>query len=623
MIIATAGHVDHGKTALLEALTGTNTSHLPEEKKRGMTIDLGYAYLPVSKESKSNRTLGFIDVPGHERFLANMLAGLGGIDYAMLIVAADEGVQTQTKEHLSILTLLAFRQIILVITKADRTTEDQIATLISQMKQDYPVLKNSPHFVTSAKTGQGITALRHHLSTLPNLAETDKPFRYAIDRIFHLKGVGKVVTGTAFSGSVNIDDELLLSNGQPVRIKNIHSQNQANSQGSAGQRLALNIHADLNRTIIERGDWLLSKCPQAPTERITVQLNNIAPLKENQPVHIYHAASRCIGRLNLLQQKTLTANQQSLAEVILDSPLFLAYGDRLILRSGDAKQLIAGAQVLEIDSPSRYKRSEARLAYLAQLQQAKTPAQRTALYLQNRAMLADQLAWAEQLTEPQLQALLQENQHIQFQQWCFNRDYQQQQISKLVTALDQYHQQYNDQIGISKARLYRMACLNQPQALIYHFIDELLDKEQLHQTRGWLHLPSHKIQFNEKEQKRWQLILTEFEQQRGKPLWVRDLAHQFAVDEKEMRNFLYKAGKLGLLTPIVRDRFFLTQDIYQYAHRIKNYLSQQETISVNQLRDELAFGRKLTVQLIEYFDRTGFLLRKGDVHILRDKDLFG
>ncbi len=617
MIIVTSGHVDHGKTALLQALTGTNTAHLPEEKKRGMTIDLGYAYLPLQ-----DKILGFIDVPGHEKFLSNMLAGLGGIHYAMLIVAADEGIQAQTKEHLAILRLLQIERVIVVITKSDRTEPAQIERLQQQLKQNYPFLVISPFFITSAHNGQGIDELRNYLATLPNLAEQNKPFRYAIDRIFSVKGAGTVLTGTAFSGAVRIDDELYLSDGIKVRVKNIHAQNQQNTQGIAGQRLALNINADLDRTSIRRGDWLFSQTPPSPTDRITVQLDAETALNESQPVHIYHAAARTVGKLNLLTAKNLPAAQQAVAEVILDEPLFLAFGDKLILRSGDAKQLVGGAKVIEIHSPKRHKRTQVRLDFLQNLQQADTAAQRLALYLQERAVSAQHIAWTEQLTETQLNDILTQNNNVRYQNWCFNADYQTQQTAKILTALSAYHSQHSDQLGVSKARLYRIAAINQAEKLIYHFIDQLLEKGQLQQTRGWLHLPEHKIQFSTEERDLWHLVLTEFEKQNGQPLWVRDLANLLELDETLMRNFLYKAGKLGYLTAIVKDRFFLTETLYAYARLIKQMATEQGAVSVNELRDRLQFGRKLTVQLMEYFDRCGFLRRKGNAHILRDGDVF-
>ncbi|MFZ7171693.1 selenocysteine-specific translation elongation factor [Avibacterium avium] len=617
MIIVTSGHVDHGKTALLQALTGKNADRLPEEKKRGMTIDLGYAYLPLQE-----KTLGFIDVPGHEKFLSNMLAGLGGVHYAMLIVAADEGIQPQTAEHLAILRLLHFEQIIVVLTKADKASESQINEVKQSLIQQYPFLAESPFFITSAQTGQGIAELQHYLANLPELADRNKPFRYAIDRIFTIKGAGTVVTGTAFSGQVAINDELYLSTGQKVRVKNIHSQDSQAELGEAGQRLALNIQTEVSREAIQRGDWLFSQPPLSPTDRITIEVEAAQNLQESQAVHIYHAASRTTGKLTLLQAKQLAPQQKALAELILQEPLFLTYGDKLILRTGDAKSLLAGGKVVEIHSPKRYKRTEVRLNFLQNLLTAQYSAQRLSYYLQHRPMQLAELAWLEQMEETQLSNLIADNQALAWQGWAFSQDYQQTQSNKLIETLANYHQQQPDQLGLSKARLYRIAAINQPETLIYHFIENLLEQNKIQQTRGWLHLPEHKIRFNAEEQALWQKVLAHFEQQQGQALWVRDLANLLDLDESEMRNFLYKAGKLGYLTPIVRDRFMLTETLYAYARWIKAFILQQGEISVNQLRDELQWGRKMTVQLMEYFDRCGFLRRKGNVHLLRDRDLF-
>ncbi|AZI15102.1 selenocysteine-specific translation elongation factor [Avibacterium paragallinarum] len=617
MIIVTSGHVDHGKTALLQSLTGQNADRLPEEKKRGMTIDLGYAYLPLKDKS-----LGFIDVPGHEKFLSNMLAGLGGVHYAMLIIAADEGIQPQTQEHLAILRLLQFEQIIVVISKADNAENAQISQLKQQITQQYPFLTDSPFFITSARTGQGIAELQDYLAHLPERAERDRPFRYAIDRIFSLKGVGTVVTGTAFSGQVAVDDVLYLSTGQKVRIKNIHSQDQQANEGFAGQRLALNIQTEVERNAIQRGDWLFAQPPLPPTDRLTIDVEAENLLQESQSVHIYHAAARTTGKLTLLQHKQCYPQQNALAELVLEQPLFLTDGDKLILRSGDAKNLVGGARVIEIRSPKRYKRTEVRLDFLHNLQQANTTAERLACYLQQRPMPLAELAWLSQCSATQLTALLTQIHAHSWQNWAFNAEYAQTQQANLLQTLADYHQQHADQLGLSKARLYRIAAIKQPEALIYHFIDTLLAQDKIQQTRGWLHLPEHKIRFTPQEQALWQDVLCHFEQQQGQALWVRDLANLLEMEESEMRNFLYKAGKLGYLTPIVRDRFILSETLYGYARWIKAFIEQNGQISVNQLRDQLQWGRKMTVQLMEYLDRCGFLRRKGNVHLLRDGELF-
>ncbi|MEE6066375.1 selenocysteine-specific translation elongation factor, partial [Avibacterium paragallinarum] len=470
--------------------------------------------------------------------------------------------------------------------------------------------------------GQGIAELQDYLVHLPERAERDRPFRYAIDRIFSLKGVGTVVTGTAFSGQVAIDDVLYLSTGQKVRIKNIHSQDQQANEGFAGQRLALNIQTEVERNAIQRGDWLFAQPPLPPTDRLTIDVEAENLLQESQPVHIYHAAARTTGKLTLLQHKQCYPQQNALAELVLEQPLFLTDGDKLILRSGDAKTLVGGARVIEICSPKRYKRTEVRLDFLHNLQQANTTAERLACYLQQRPLPLAELAWLSQCSVTQLTALLTQIHAHSWQNWAFNAEYAQTQQANLLQTLADYHQQHADQLGLSKARLYRIAAIKQPEALIYHFIDTLLAQDQIQQTRGWLHLPEHKIRFTPQEQALWQDVLQHFEQQQGQALWVRDLANLLEMEESEMRNFLYKAGKLGYLTPIVRDRFILTETLYGYARWIKTFIEQNGQISVNQLRDQLQWGRKMTVQLMEYLDRCGFLRRKGNVHLLRDGELF-
>lgn len=615
MIICTAGHIDHGKTSLLHALTGTDTTHLPEEQKRGLTIDLGYAYLPIE-----NDILGFIDVPGHQRFLSNMLAGLGGINHALLVVSAEEGIKPQTEEHLDILRLLNFQHIILVITKSDRAEPEQISFLIEKIQTQYPFLAKSETFITSAKTAQGIEELKDYLIRLNQQNNNiQKPFRYAIDRVFNVKGAGLVVTGTTVSGQVKEGSELFLSNGKKVRVKGIHAQNTPSTTGYAGQRLALNI-TNVEKEEIKRGDWITELEPKFATNRITVSLTANQTLKENGIVHIYHFASHITGKLNLLETKQAVKNKQYFAEVILDNPLLIAVNDKLILRSGDDKLTLAGAQVLEIDSPKRHKRSDERLAFVKKLE--KTTAcndfsARVSLCLQNKAKELAALQWSEQCFADDITELGFKT----FSKWVFTDEFKTQSQQKVLDKMAEYHGKHQDQIGVTKARLYRIALLNLPENLASRFIDDLVEQKQLTNSRGWLHLPEHRIEFDAAELQLWQQIRPLFEAT-NQALWVRDIAATLMIDETQMRNLLYKAGKLGYVIPIVKDRFLLNEQITEFAGLIKKIVEEQGSISVNQLRDELNYGRKLTVQLIEYFDRSGFLRRKGNVHLLRDTDTF-
>lgn len=617
MIFVTAGHIDHGKTSLLQALTGTHTAHLPEEKKRGLTIDLGYAYLPVQHASNEREVLGFIDVPGHQKFLSNMLAGLGGIDHALLVVSAEEGVKPQTVEHLEILRLLNFRQIALIITKADRVQAVEIEAQIAKIHQQFPFLQEAPCFITSAQTGQGIEALKQYLieqSQRSNLL--NKPFRYAIDRVFTVKGAGLVVTGTAVAGSVKVGDTLWLSTGKTVRVKAIHAQNQPSETGSAGQRLALNL-ANVEKEEITRGDWLTALSPDFATDRISVHFTASQPLKESNVVHLYHFASHTTGKLNLLTAKQAVKFEQGFAEIILDTPLHIAVGDKLILRSGDDRQTVAGAQVLEVDAPKRHKRSEAHLSLLAQFSQAQNAADYLAAYLDNRAVEQARLLWTLQLNAEDL---------VQFDlpmesRWLYQPAFKQQLQATVLEKIAEYHATHQDQLGVTKARLYRIALLDQPEKLAYFLIDELIAEGKLAQTRGWIHLPDHRIEFDGQELQIWQQIQPLFAAT-NQALWVREVAQALSMDETAIRNLLYKAGKLGYVMPIVKDRFLTSEQIAEFAQLIRDFIAEHGDISVNQLRDAIGYGRKLTVQLIEYFDHTGFLRRKGNVHLLRDSETF-
>ncbi|VAS62134.1 selenocysteine-specific translation elongation factor [Klebsiella pneumoniae] len=356
MIIATAGHVDHGKTTLLQAITGVNADRLPEEKARGMTIDLGYAYWP----QPDGRVLGFIDVPGHEKFLSNMLAGVGGIDHALLVVACDDGVMAQTREHLAILQLTGKPTLTVALTKTDRVAAARVAEVQAEVEQTLGELgfDTVAFFPTAAAENIGIAELRSHLL---QLAERPRPqqqrFRLALDRAFTVKGAGLVVTGTALSGEVRVGDTLWLTGvNTPMRVRGLHAQNQAVEQAHAGQRIALNIVGDAQKEAVHRGDWLLSSPPPEPAERVIVELQCHTPLSQWQPLHIHHAASHITGRVSLLEG--------NLAELVLDTPLWLADNDRLVLRDISARLTLAGARVVTLDPPRRGKRKPEYLQWL-------------------------------------------------------------------------------------------------------------------------------------------------------------------------------------------------------------------------------------------------------------------
>src|SRR5712692_5421016 len=274
MIVGTAGHIDHGKTALVRALTGVDTDRLPAEKARGITIDLGFAYRPVP----GAETLGFVDVPGHENFIHNMLAGAIGIDFVLLVVAADDGPMPQTREHLQIIDLLGIEGGAVALTKIDRVESARVASARAEIEALLrgTALAGSPVFALSSITGDGVPALRAHLEAVaaspPPAGAADGCFRLAVDRCFTLSGSGTVVTGTVFSGSVAVGDHLLVSpSGWEVRVRSIHAQNRSAERGVAGQRCALNL-VGVEKKDIARGDWVLEPAVHGPTTRFDASL---------------------------------------------------------------------------------------------------------------------------------------------------------------------------------------------------------------------------------------------------------------------------------------------------------------------------------------------------------------
>src|SRR4051794_25344821 len=378
MILATAGHIDHGKTALVRALTGIDADHLPEEKRRGMTIDLGFAYarLPDGTE------LGFVDVPGHERFLPNMLAGVLSIDRVLLIVAADDGPRPQTLEHLDVLELIGIAEITGVITKIDRVPSERLAEVETELAVllDAAGYGGSPIFPVSSLTGDGIAALAEHLregARDADMARAARPargmFRLPIDRAFSLPGIGLVVTGTAAAGEVAVGDRLLVSpRGVEIRVRGIHAHNRPIDRVRAGDRVALNIAGSFPEGgEVRRGDWVTDPSLHKPVGRIdlgiTVSRAAPGPLRDGLPVHFHLGTEDVVGRLAVLGARGIAPGESGFVQVDLEHPIGALWGDRAIIRDHAARHTLAGGRVLDPLAPRRFRARPERLKALAAL----------------------------------------------------------------------------------------------------------------------------------------------------------------------------------------------------------------------------------------------------------------
>lgn len=632
MIIGTAGHIDHGKTTLVRALTGVETDRLKEEKARGISIELGYAYAPLP----NGDVLGIIDVPGHEKFVHTMAAGAVGIDHALLVVAADDGIMPQTLEHLEILQLLGIRQGTVALTKVDRVPRERIDEVREEIAAILSVtaLAESPIFETAAAMADdpGVWALRQHLDRQAQAMPARKQhglFRLAVDRVFTLAGQGTVVTGTVFNGQVAVGDTLLHSaSGKLVRVRSIHAQNQASETGVAGQRCALNL-AGIGKEEIERGDWMADARALQATDRIDIHLHLLAeaaPMQQWTPVHVHLGTRRCTGHVALLQDGQIDPGTEARVQLVLDVTVFAMPGDRLILRNAQASRTIAGGMVLDPYAPARKRRGTERMAYLDAMEQlvargdfapliAQAPygtALSQLMRLGGRALLADQLpAHTVYLPVTGDDGLVMDATRWQALQ------------AQVLEALARFHEKSPDEPGVNAARLRRMALPGLQQAahdaMYQGLLAHLLAHQQLASSGAWLHLPGHTVQLSDAEQILAQKLLPAIEAGRFDPPWVRDLARDHGAGEEVVRQLLRKLSRQGRLFQVVKDLFYASCCMDELAALIAALAKQTANAEVeaHAFRDATGLGRKRAIQILEFFDRIGYTRRVRDAHLLR------
>ncbi|UIP86111.1 selenocysteine-specific translation elongation factor [Pseudomonas phenolilytica] len=626
MIVGTAGHIDHGKTALLKALTGQQGDRRREERERGITIDLGYAYADLGEGTLT----GFIDVPGHERFIHNMLAGASGIDCLLLVVAADDGVMPQTREHLAIVELLGIRRALVALTKIDRVEAERIATVrrqIDDLLASGP-LAGAPVFPVSSVTGHGIDALRTALVAEAARAEargTDGHFRLAIDRAFSVSGTGVVVTGTAFAGRVQVGDELQLSpSGRSVRVRGLHAQNREAGQAHAGQRVALNLAGErLAVEQIHRGDWLLRPLLHAPTQRIDIQFQllpgEVHELRHWTPVHAHLGAQDVTARIALLEGESLAPGAWMFAQLLLNAPIHAVHGDRIVLRDQSAQRTLGGGRVLDPFAPPRNRRREARLAQLRALEATSLEQALPGLLAEAHNGLEPQ-ALERQFNRPrdgwQLPASAVEIATRQGPR-LFDQQRWQTLGSLLLAALQRFHEEQPDELGPDRDRLRRFALPQLERPVFLALLEQALCAGEIASSGPWLHRPDHQVRLTAQEEalkaRLWPLL----EAGRFDPPWVRDLASALGAEEMQTRQLLRKLARLGLLQQVVKDLFYPEPTIRQLAGHALQLEAKSGVIRAAAFRDQIQLGRKRSIQLLEHFDRIGFTRRFGNERKIR------
>ena len=623
MMIGTAGHIDHGKTSLVRALTGTDTDRLPEEKKRGMSIELGYAFLapsddgPAVGESSAasaatagqtkvvpalgspREPIAFIDVPGHEKLLHTMISGATGIDFALLLVAADDGVMPQTREHLAVLSLLGIDRGVVAITKIDRVDEARVQEVTQQVTAllaDTP-LAHAPIIPVSATRGDGVAELRqllraeavrldtaHGADGTADPHDSDSPvraaaatepaqttaalpaqmgFRLAIDRVFSLDGVGTVATGTVHAGRVQVGDVLqqLPDGPKELRVRSLHAQNRSTDAAHAGQRCAINL-AGVERDQLQRGHWLAQPGIASVSDRLDVELHlwHAEPraIRSGTRVHVHLGTTASPAAVAVLDADTLAPGRTGLAQLVLPQPLAAWHGDRLILRDAAGQRIIGGGRVLDSRAPVRYRRTPQRLQLLQALQR---PALRDRLagLLETCEHGVDLRQWQQVFGLASVSAFdasLQTLPHRRLAgDFIIGEPAWQHLRRTVLDTLAAYHQNATDEIGPDAARLRRLARLRMDDAHWRLLLDALVKEGSVAQSGAFVHLPEHGSQLAARDETLLQRLTPHLMEAGAQGAWVRDLAERIGEPAANLRPAMARLARSGHLYQVVKDLY--------------------------------------------------------------------
>lgn len=635
MIVGTAGHIDHGKTALVHALTGVDTDRLPAEKARGITIDLGFAYRPVTEAE----TLGFVDVPGHENFIHNMLAGAVGIDFVLLVVAADDGPMPQTREHLQIVDLLGIGQGIVVLSKCDLVTPERIAAVDRELRGllARTSLAAAEILPVSIVTGDGIAAVEARLLDAARVMPA-RPrgghFRLAVDRSFSLPGIGTIVTGTVFAGSVRVGDRLLLSpSGLAARVRALHAQNAAAERGYAGQRCALNlVGSEIEKDRIRRGDWVVDEALHAPTDRLDTRIRLLPseqrPVHHLTPVYLHIGAARVPARLAMLDRERLLPGEEALAQIALGRPVGALHGDRVVLRDPSARRTMGGGVVLDPWPPERGRRRPQRLAALSSLANMEPQHALLSLLSDDPGWVdLDRFARARNLTAEAAAELWRASEIVVVEaggvSFGFGRQNWQTLVRAVHAILAAHHQKMPDSPGLEEQRLRLALDVRLPPDVFSAAIAAMARDHTIWRDGPWLKLAGHTVRLTPADQRLWGRIQPVMERAHFQPPRVRDFAQALVVREDEVRQLLRRLARMGILIEVAHDHFYARATVAELAtaaHLLAKK-SRDSKITAAAFRDRIGTGRKLAIQLLEFFDRTGITVREGDLRRTREDRL--
>ena len=628
VVVGTAGHIDHGKTSLVKALTGTDTDRLPEEKARGITIDLGFAFL----EEPDGLTIEIVDVPGHERFVKNMLAGVGGIDLAMLVIAADEGVMPQTREHLAICSLLHVRTGLVVLTKTDMVesdwldlVRDDVAGLVRGT-----FLEGAPIVAVSSKTGAGLDVLRKTLRMLAaSVPErgTEQLARLPIDRVFTIKGFGTVVTGTLAAGVLAVDDRVeVFPRGLVAKVRGLQTHSRPVERALAGQRTAVNLQG-LERAAVERGDVIGHAGTLIAATLVDASLELLKdaprPLKTRDRVRFHAGTSEIMARVLLYETNELAPGGRAFARFRLEAPLVALPGDRFVVRSYSPIVTIGGGTLLDVDPGRTRLKVPARVAHLRTLEHG-TPEEVAEEHVRHAGVvgirlgaLAARLPFGPSRSRGLLDTIVSAGRAVAVdREWYVHADAVRRLRDMIVAALETFHRAQPLRPGMSREELRGRAGRADDRIFAY-VLGALTAEGAAHVDRDKVRLGTHEIRLSAEQQAAVDRVEREFRDAAASPPSAAEALGRAGLRGDEDHDLFQLLLESHRLVRVKESLFFHADALEAIQDKLVTLLRERKEIGPGDIKDLLGISRKYAIPLLEFFDSRRVTTRVGERRVLR------
>lgn len=632
VIIGTAGHIDHGKTTLIRALTGKDTDRLKEEKDRGISIELGFTYFDLP----SGRRAGIIDVPGHERFIKNMLAGIGGIDLVLLVVAADEGVMPQTKEHLNILSLLKIKKGIIVMTKTDMVDEEWLEIIVEQVKEDVAgtFLEDATIIPVSSVTREGFDRLAMEIDTLTEIVETkdvDKPLRLPVDRVFSIPGFGTIVTGTLISGTIKEGDKVMIYPQKlESRVRTIQVHDVSVGVAEAGQRVAMNL-AGIKLEEITRGDVVAAINSMEPTFMFDARLELLKDaersISNRDRLRIYHGSAEVFGRVVLLDREELVPGESAFVQIRLEEEIACLKDDRFVIRFYSPMITIGGGTILDPNPPKRKRFKEEIIEELMIKEKGNLEDIIEQLIMRLSEFYPDAASIAkaagnipiencnsvlEKLEGQNAIKAFKTNEGTFYVHNEFLEDLEQ----KVKIVLNDFHKKNPLKTGMSKEELRTKVLHSTKQRISDELFGHLVSNRIIKISEQSVSLWDFKVKFSDEQEKIRKLIMDIYHENKYNPPKFKELVNMLKLQEKSVAPVFNALVSSSQLIKVDQETVFSSEAIKDATDLIVNYIKENKSIQLGEFRDLLGTSRKYAMAILDYFDQNKITKRVEDKRIL-------